>query len=460
MITPPAPGRLTSPFGMRDGELHDGQDIANVAGTPIWAAWPGVVTVAQTMHPGWGNQVILDHGTVDGGRTLTRYAHLQNPPPVTVGQQVAAGQQIGAMGTTGHSTGVHLHFGVYKGAAANYGTAVDPAPILAAREQYIMAMNPRRGADYSHAYSAARDKNEFRALLDRDRIAFCCRYILDAARDGGKRLTLAEARQLTAWGRRIVCNFEYEIGRMSAGSAAGVADAKTALAELRILGVPKGRPVYFSDDTGSTPAGAVQAYLKGAASVLGPAGYQTGVYGGLGTITAAYNAGFRWLWQTYAWSGGVWHPAATVRQILNRAFVGWDGDLNQAMTEDFGQWDTTGWTPQEDDMPLTSAEIQAVADAVWAKAVTNDSFETVAKSHKAHEMVVAGINNTGRVKALADTVSTIDGKVAALDGKVAGIRVTLTAEDKAEIISAIVAALHDQGAPRSGTWTSDNAPPA
>jgi hypothetical protein len=354
MITPPALGRLTSPFGMRDGTLHDGQDFAAPAGTPIWAAWPGTVAVAQTLHPGWGNQVILDHGLVDGQRTLTRYAHLLNPPPVHVGQVVAAGERIGAMGTTGHSTGVHLHFGVYHGDVANYGTAVDPAPFLAARERAIMALDPRRGADWSRAEPTL-------AQLDRDGIAFCVRYVLDAARDSGKRLTLAEARLLTSWGRRIVANFEYEVGRMAQGFDAGVADAKVAVAECKALGMPRGRPIYASDDTGSTPAASIVAYLNGFNSVTGPAGYQTGYYGGYRGVDTAHKAGYRWLWQAAAWSTWEdppgsgnhilhWHPAALVRQVRNGAFSGWDGDLNTAVVDDFGQWDTTGWTPTGDDM--------------------------------------------------------------------------------------------------------------
>lgn len=208
-------------------------------------------------------------------------------------------------------------------------------------------MDPLRGCDYSHARPT-------KAQLDRDQLSFAVRYIIDKDRDKGKRLQLPEAQQLTSWGRKIVCNFEFLIGRMSAGYAAGVEDAKTSLAEMRYLGVPKGRPCYFSDDTGSTPASAVVAYLRGAASVMTPAGYETGVYGGLNTITTAYNAGFRWLWQTYAWSTRnglvVWHPETTLRQVRNNAFSDWSGDLDYAQVSDFGQWDTDGNTSQEDDM--------------------------------------------------------------------------------------------------------------
>lgn len=225
-----------------------------------------------------------------------------------------------------------------------------------------MVLDPRRGADYSHARPTL-------AQLDRDKIAFCVRYVLDAARDGGKRLTLTEARWLTANGRKIVGNFEFEKGRMSQGYPGGVADARVVVAEYKAMDVPAGRPAYASDDVGNTPAGLIAAYLNGFDSVAKPAGYATGYYGGYWGVVAAYNAGYRWLWQTYGWSffadtpGGAkythWHPHATVRQVQNGAFVDWDGDLNQAMTDDFGQWDTTGWTPG-DDMALTLDEHNAV----------------------------------------------------------------------------------------------------
>lgn len=115
----PAPGVITSPYGYRIGpfngaEVHDGIDIAGPLGTPIVAALPGVVTQAG-WNGGYGNQVTLDHG----GYT-TFYAHLDSFR-VAVGDLVKAGQVIAAMGSTGWSTGSHLHFGSSVG---------DPAALL------------------------------------------------------------------------------------------------------------------------------------------------------------------------------------------------------------------------------------------------------------------------------------------------------------------------------------------
>lgn len=101
---------------------HLGLDFAAGFGAPVVAALPGRVVSAEGLG-GYGNQVLLQHP--DG--TQTRYGHLSRIG-VAVGQTVTAGQFIGAVGSTGVSTGPHLHFEVILG-----GTPVDPAPWLAAR---------------------------------------------------------------------------------------------------------------------------------------------------------------------------------------------------------------------------------------------------------------------------------------------------------------------------------------
>ena len=108
---------ITSPFGYRKdpftGEVtyHSGTDIAAPAGTPILAAADGTVTIANGADP-WGGSygyyIKLDHG--EGIETL--YAHC-SAIAVTVGQQVRQGEVIGYVGSTGNSTGNHLHFEVW-----------------------------------------------------------------------------------------------------------------------------------------------------------------------------------------------------------------------------------------------------------------------------------------------------------------------------------------------------------
>ncbi len=100
----PAGGTVTSEFGYRWGRLHAGLDIGAPEGSPIWAARSGTVTYAGAMG-GYGNIVLLDHG----GGLSTAYAH-QSAILVGVGASVSTGEQIGQVGSTGNSTGPHLHF--------------------------------------------------------------------------------------------------------------------------------------------------------------------------------------------------------------------------------------------------------------------------------------------------------------------------------------------------------------
>ena len=121
----PVPGPITSPFGWRvhpiygTRRLHAGVDMTASHGTPIKAAAGGRVILA-TYYGGYGNAVVIDHGA--GLATL--YAH-QSSLAVGLGAQVSAGQVIGHVGSTGLSTGAHLHFEVRVN-----GTPVDPVPYL------------------------------------------------------------------------------------------------------------------------------------------------------------------------------------------------------------------------------------------------------------------------------------------------------------------------------------------
>jgi murein DD-endopeptidase MepM/ murein hydrolase activator NlpD len=115
----PINGSLTSPFGMRWGRLHAGIDIAAPTGTAIRAADTGQVVVAG-WYGGYGNYTCIRHT-----RALTTcYGH-QSKILVQRGQTVTQGRLIGAVGSTGHSTGPHLHFEVRIG-----GKPVDPQAYL------------------------------------------------------------------------------------------------------------------------------------------------------------------------------------------------------------------------------------------------------------------------------------------------------------------------------------------
>jgi len=111
----PSNGVITSGYGRRWGRMHKGIDIAAPIGTPIMAAAPGVVVSAGWNSGGYGKLVEIKHP--DG--SLTLYAH-NSRIFVRRGQQVGQGQRIAAMGSTGYSTGPHLHFEVHprgRGAA-------------------------------------------------------------------------------------------------------------------------------------------------------------------------------------------------------------------------------------------------------------------------------------------------------------------------------------------------------
>ncbi|MCM3707376.1 MULTISPECIES: peptidoglycan DD-metalloendopeptidase family protein [Cytobacillus] len=105
---PAVGGYISSKMGYRWGKLHKGIDIARPSERTIKAADNGTV-VSAGMDGGYGNKIVIDHN--NGFRTV--YAHLDSIG-VSVGQTVSKGSKIGVMGNTGDSTGVHLHFEVYK----------------------------------------------------------------------------------------------------------------------------------------------------------------------------------------------------------------------------------------------------------------------------------------------------------------------------------------------------------
>lgn len=115
----PVQGVLTSRFGPRWGRMHEGIDISASTGTPIAASGGGTVIVAGPQG-GYGNLVVVDHG----GGLSTAYAH-QSRIAVSVGQSVGRGSILGYVGSTGNSTGPHLHFEVRVN-----GGAVDPLGYL------------------------------------------------------------------------------------------------------------------------------------------------------------------------------------------------------------------------------------------------------------------------------------------------------------------------------------------
>ena len=117
--------KLTSDYGMRTHPVlgvrrnHKGVDLAQPSGTPVYATADGFVTKAEPFSS-YGNYIQIEHG----GDMQTRYAHLSGYA-IAAGQYVTKGQLIGFVGSTGRSTGPHLHYEVRVA-----GEAVDPRPYM------------------------------------------------------------------------------------------------------------------------------------------------------------------------------------------------------------------------------------------------------------------------------------------------------------------------------------------
>ncbi|MEK3977836.1 peptidoglycan DD-metalloendopeptidase family protein [Psychrobacillus sp. FSL K6-2836] len=128
MFIRPSEGKITSRFGETRKnnaiKVHKGVDIGSDGSPAIKAAASGVVTRAKVIG-GYGNTITIAH-TLNGKKYETLYAHLKSIS-VKVGQSVKQGEQIGIKGTTGNSTGIHLHFEIHKPSyEAGQPNAVNP----------------------------------------------------------------------------------------------------------------------------------------------------------------------------------------------------------------------------------------------------------------------------------------------------------------------------------------------
>jgi murein DD-endopeptidase MepM/ murein hydrolase activator NlpD len=127
----PVTGQMTSPFGWRDSAQHQGVDLELRRGDAVSCAFDGMVRIAMRSTSGYGNVVVVRHN--NGLETL--YGHLYKIK-VKPGDFVYAGQTLGLGGSTGHSTGAHLHFETrYKGVAINpkYFISFDDHTLVSSR---------------------------------------------------------------------------------------------------------------------------------------------------------------------------------------------------------------------------------------------------------------------------------------------------------------------------------------
>lgn len=234
--------------------------------------------------------------------------------------------------------------------------------------------------------------------------------------DDTKDLHRDEVVAYPAAGIDIVAVWESTTGRAEAGRAAGVADAQNADAQRRTAGLPADMVLHFAVDEDTNWA-SVQPYFDGVISVIGLP--RTGCYGGLDVINGAYGHGLRYLWQTIAWSHGVWSPHATIRQAGGTT-LGGAADWDTAMADDFGQYPRP--TPQEPDMELS--DNATAHKGVWTptdQTATVEQWLTIGNlkagaAAEAAAEAAAGVKNLA-TKGLPVTLS--DAQLSQLAAKVA-----------------------------------------
>lgn len=262
-------------------------------------------------------------------------------------------------------------------------------------------------------------------------VRFAGRYV--GVGSAGKWLTVDERDALADAGIAIVTLVEGAATGALDGYGMGVSHARAARSHAAGLGMPDGRPFYFAVDFDATPSQleTVSNYFRGVASVLPFP--QVGVYGGIRTIDYLLPRGLAaWGFQTYAWSAGRWSPLAKLRQYRNHVEIaGGTVDLCHAMTDDIGQWMPEG---KEDMTPEQDAALKTV---LWAVGNFDDG-------------------SGGRIplqdwgSRLAATVAALEAKVDALAGALVestepdGLAVTLGADDREAIVTAVVAGLVTQ----------------
>ncbi|WP_019631299.1 DUF1906 domain-containing protein [Actinomadura atramentaria] len=222
-----------------------------------------------------------------------------------------------------------------------------------------------------------------KALKDA-KVEFVCRYL--SPDTSGKTLTKAEAEQLSDAGFWLVVVWESTASRALQGRDAGAADAKEAERQAADCGMPKDRPIYFAVDfdAGAGQQKKINAYLDGAASVIGRD--RVGIYAGYGPVKRAFDAGkIAYGWQTYAWSGGRWDGRAQLQQYSNDHTINGVGlDYDRAAKSDYGQW-RIGVSPGKDDMPdyvsvgITAA--QQLKPGAWTTVTFTKDYSDAEHQH-------------------------------------------------------------------------------
>jgi hypothetical protein len=205
-----------------------------------------------------------------------------------------------------------------------------PETFLPSQEQVAAAVGPLVGLNLALGIDVAWARPTVAQILALA-VKFVARYL---SPDSTKNITAAEVVAYRAAGIATVTVWESTATRALDGYAAGQADAREADAQRAAVGLPADHPIYFAVDTDTT-WGSVSAYFAGVISELGIA--RVGIYGGYNVCQGAVRIGIPYIWQTPAWSNGLWASRTSIRQEIATVLSG-GGDLDTAETADYGQY--------------------------------------------------------------------------------------------------------------------------
>lgn len=273
------------------------------------------------------------------------------------------------------------------------------------------------------------------------------RSVLDG-HGNGKVLTRSEVTALRSAGLAIVTNWEFRHDDQLRGRAGGREDALEADRIHRHVGGPVRRPIYFSTDfdASSEQLKVCYEYLRGCADIIG--WDRVGVYGGFRTIEFMRARNVRWLWQTYAWSGGRWADDAQLQQYRNGVqLAGADLDLDRAMMSDYGQWEqeedvSYGDWPESDRRALASDVVNA-----WFRRELDRPWDQDDPTQRADQFLAWLRTDVVRTR---ESVTTLRGELAGLVTLVqsligVGEETPLSPEQFTQLLDAVRSAAREPG---------------
>jgi len=195
----------------------------------------------------------------------------------------------------------------------------------------------------------------------------------------GKNITLAEIAAAHASGMDVGFVYEFANNAAHEGAMRGQRDGQIALIHARDLGIPAGVALYCAVDFDAQPADmpAVLAYARHFQSTVSLGGYRSGVYGSYAVCLMLHNNGYNgFLWQTYAWSHGLWSVGLSVRQLKNGISVaGANVDQDQTQVADWGQWPATGTPGSPERTVMGSIATDNIVRA-WSEGVPSAKDDT------------------------------------------------------------------------------------